>query len=146
MADRITINYQENGSVKFKVRKQFKDHKYQFDSYWEEYWKTRFTFFSERCLLAVDDPCPTKAKTPPKLRKKQFYPHEWAYYNSEPKWWRKLKHVKPFRRANKNYIYQMTEMYTWESELSPFGFELFRVHPYEGLPEPLWNKPHVYYW
>lgn len=144
MADRITISYQDDGSVKFKVRKQFKDHKYQFDKHWED----RYTFklFGIRCSYS-DPELPSKEETPRKLKVKQYYPHEYAWYLSEPKWWRKLHHIEPLRRANKEYCYKVSELYKEVVEFNPsVGFELVIHHPYYGLAEPLFNKPHEYYW
>lgn len=80
-----------------------------------------------------------------KPKRKRTAP-EYHHYCNEPKWWRKMFHVRKFRAANKRYMYKMrVNIHEWEYSFT--GEDIYiKVHPYDDAPEPLWNKPHLYYY
>ena len=59
---------------------------------------------------------------------------DWWYNanRSEPHWWRNLKHIRPSRRRNHAFCLDVVT-----------GRTIDRL---DGLPYPLNNKPHIYYW
>lgn len=141
---RIRITHHTDTVVSFKVRKERKDRRYIFDKYWED--KFSWNTYGINCMLG-NVYTPTKACTPPKLRKEQFYDHEYAWYSSEPKWWRKVHHIRPLRRANKALARKMSQLPSLEIDYNPLGgFYTVVSHPYYNAPEPLYRKPHIYYW
>ncbi len=65
-------------------------------------------------------------------------PHSWDnrykikhnLYNSCPRWWNKLYHIKPLRRNNHYLCYQLKH----------------NPAVADGIAYPLPHKPHEYYW
>lgn len=123
---RVTLYWNEGRVYKIKIRRKGKlSCKQKHTFYWREYFKDYSGYITSYRRHARN--------MNRKLRKKQFYPQEYQYYQAEPKWWRKEFHVIPFRAANKRYCHKMLVLAD-------------DYHPYEGLAEPVWNKPHLYYW
>lgn len=140
-SDRVTITYHEQSyeyycyrdnelqydyleTVKFKVRSKRKDFHYITERYWDRRWEARpehngyFGRLKGSILL-------------PKLKKRcdKYYSQTFfSQYNSCPKWWNKLKHIKPNRRAWKRYVHTV-----------------IRYDMADGLAYPSYKK-HVYYY
>lgn len=114
-----------------------KDLKYLIDSYWKNYWDNYPYFHHQRIRFGGyfnrRYSRPHRELKNPKLKKNVFYAKEYALYNSCPKWFNKLHHIRPCRRQDKLFARQSM---TLDDDLIYLAEE--RYYPDYKL--------HVYYW